>query len=39
MALGQKSLGAFLMEKVQVVYYNRIMLGGVLIPPNRYLQK
>lgn len=35
MALGQKCLGAFWVEKVQVIYYNRIMLGGVLIPPNR----
>ena len=31
----QKCLGSFQVEKVQVVYYNRIMLGGVLIPPNR----
>ena len=34
MALRQKCLGAFLVEKAQVIYYNRIMLGGVLIPPN-----
>ena len=29
MALGQKCLGAFF-EKVQVIYYNRVVLCGVI---------